>query len=68
MTGIVDFDSDTFRYWGTGDEPLEMTTYHDAAKVTAEVALDESTSGFVKGKYILSLFLPLFSSPFRFPC
>lgn len=49
MFGIVNLETDEFSYWGTGDEKFEMTTYDDAAKITAEVALDKDIIGFVKG-------------------
>jgi hypothetical protein len=39
-----------FKYHGTGDEKLDMTTYEDAARFTAEVAVDESAVGFLNGK------------------
>lgn len=40
----------TYQYWGTGDEPMEMTTYADAAAFTAEVAADPTAVGFLNGK------------------
>jgi len=45
--GFVNVAKGTFRYSGTGDEKLEMTTMEDSAKYTAEVAVDESINGFV---------------------
>jgi hypothetical protein len=39
-----------FKYHGTGDEKLDMTTYEDAARFTAEVTVDESAVGFLNGK------------------
>lgn len=35
-------------YWGTGEETWESTTYGDAAKYTAAVALDSSAVGMQK--------------------
>jgi len=46
--GMVNAAEGTFRYFGTGDEKLDMTTYEDTAKFTAEVALDSKANGFVK--------------------
>ncbi|EED18343.1 conserved hypothetical protein [Talaromyces stipitatus ATCC 10500] len=37
---IVDVQTNTFRYWGDDNEIMEGTTYNDAAKYTAKVALD----------------------------
>lgn len=48
--GLVDADKGEFRYYGTGDEKLEMTTMEDAANFTAEVAVDSNGNGFLKGK------------------
>lgn len=46
--GYVDTEKGMFRYFGTGDELLEMTTYEDAAAFTAEVAVDPNANGFLK--------------------
>ncbi|CAJ2513566.1 Uu.00g016850.m01.CDS01 [Anthostomella pinea] len=46
FVGWVDAANATFRYYGTGDEPLDMTTMPDAAEYTAEVAYDKSAKGF----------------------
>lgn len=46
--GYVDTEKGAFRYFGTGDEKLEMTTYEDAAAFTAEVAVDPNANGFLK--------------------
>jgi hypothetical protein len=48
--GYVDTEKGMFRYFGTGDEKLETTTYEDAAAFTAEVALDPNANGFLKGE------------------
>ena len=53
--GYVDAEKGTFRYFGTGDEKLEMTTYEDAARFTAEVAVDPNANGFLKGGCSLEL-------------
>jgi hypothetical protein len=45
--GFVNAAKGTFKYSGTGDEKLEMTTMEDCAKYTAEVAVDEEVDGFV---------------------
>jgi len=39
-----------YQYWGTGDEPMEMTMYADAAAFTAEIAVDPSAVGFLSGE------------------
>lgn len=39
-----------YQYWGTGDEPMEMTTYSDAAVFTAEIAADPSAVGFLNSE------------------
>ncbi|KAI7215983.1 hypothetical protein KC333_g5136 [Hortaea werneckii] len=41
-------DSNSLKYWGTGEEPWESTTYGDAARFTAAVALDSSAVGMQK--------------------
>jgi hypothetical protein len=41
-----------FRYFGTGDEKLDMTTYADAAAFTAEVAADRDANGFLNCRFI----------------
>jgi len=48
--GIADAKEGVFRYWGTGDEKFDMTTYADAAAFTAEVAADPNAIGFVNGE------------------
>ena len=42
---VWDAQNFTFRYWGTGDEIWECTTYLDSAKYTAAVCLDPNASG-----------------------
>jgi len=49
------FKDGTFRYYGTGEEPIEMTTYQDAANFTAEVAVDSTANGFLNGQFLLIL-------------
>lgn len=44
-------DSNSLKYWGTGEEPWESTTYGDAARFTAAVALDPSAVGMQKCKH-----------------
>jgi nucleoside-diphosphate-sugar epimerase len=39
--GIFDFRRGVATPWGTGDEPVDVTTLDDAARVVAAVALDE---------------------------
>ncbi|KAL4744759.1 hypothetical protein BDW72DRAFT_208760 [Aspergillus terricola var. indicus] len=50
--GIVDADSNVFRYWGDGSEIMEGTTYDDAARFTARVVLDRQAS-VVGGRAII---------------
>ncbi|GKZ81758.1 hypothetical protein AnigIFM56816_006280 [Aspergillus niger] len=45
---IVDTQTNTFRYWGEGNEIMEGTTYDDAAKYTAKVVLDPEAKGVLK--------------------
>ncbi|KAH9203992.1 hypothetical protein DL95DRAFT_131625 [Leptodontidium sp. 2 PMI_412] len=45
--GFADAKEGVFRYFGTGDEKLEMTTYADTAAFTAEVAADPNAVGFL---------------------
>ncbi|EHA25044.1 hypothetical protein ASPNIDRAFT_51470 [Aspergillus niger ATCC 1015] len=45
---IVDTQTNTFRYWGDGNEIMEGTTYDDAAKYTAKVVLDPEAKGVLK--------------------
>lgn len=51
FVGFVNVAEDKFTAYGTGDEPIEMTTYEDAANFTAEVALDNNATGFLNGKH-----------------
>lgn len=48
--GLFSPDGPTLQYWGSGDEKLEMTTYEDAAKFAAEVALDKKAIGYQSGE------------------
>ncbi|RDH29012.1 NAD(P)-binding protein [Aspergillus welwitschiae] len=45
---IVDTQTNTFWYWGDGNEIMEGTTYDDAAKYTAKVVLDPEAKGVLK--------------------
>ncbi|KAH8657221.1 hypothetical protein BGZ60DRAFT_532068 [Tricladium varicosporioides] len=45
--GIVDANEGVFKYWGTGDEKYDTITYEDAAKFTAEIAVDPNANGFI---------------------
>ncbi len=38
--GPVDLQQGTVTYWGTGDEPFDLTTIDDTARFTARVAAD----------------------------
>ncbi|KAG4442634.1 hypothetical protein IFR05_001890 [Cadophora sp. M221] len=44
----MNLDEGTFKYWGTGDEKVDMTTYEDAASFTAEIAVDDGANGFIE--------------------
>jgi NmrA-like family len=50
--GFADAKNGVFRYFGTGDEKLDMTTYADTAAFTAEVAADPSATGFLNCKLL----------------
>ncbi|KAJ6028744.1 hypothetical protein N7540_004320 [Penicillium herquei] len=41
---IYDPQSQTLRFWGSGDEPMEGTTYDNAAEFTAAVAVDQKAT------------------------
>ncbi|KAH1348243.1 hypothetical protein KXV22_002828 [Aspergillus fumigatus] len=45
---ILDPQTNTFRYWGEGDEVMEGTTYDDAAEFTVAVARDTTATGIVR--------------------
>lgn len=38
--GLIDVEHGTARYYGTGDEPFDLTTVEDTARFTARVATD----------------------------
>ncbi|RKR74726.1 NmrA family NAD(P)-binding protein [Frondihabitans australicus] len=38
--GLIDMANKVIRYWGTGDEKIDMTTVSDTAALTARVAAD----------------------------
>ncbi|KAI1410482.1 nmrA-like family protein [Hypoxylon sp. FL1857] len=46
--GTYDAASTTFKYWGTGDEIWEGTTYQNAAEYTAAVCADKDATGILK--------------------
>ncbi|KAH8422566.1 NmrA-like family protein [Aspergillus melleus] len=45
---IYDPQSHTFRFWGSGEEVMEGTTYDNAAEFTAAVTVDEKAVGVLK--------------------
>ncbi|KAK2682048.1 hypothetical protein RAB80_003841 [Fusarium oxysporum f. sp. vasinfectum] len=47
-SGVIDLDTNTVSYWGTGDEIWDLTSYDDSAAYTAEVILDKSADGYLK--------------------
>lgn len=48
--GTLDVESGEIRYWGTGDEPWDMTSMEDTAKFTAKVLGDQQATGVLNGK------------------
>ena len=48
--GLWDSQKQSFRYWGSGDERWEFTSYDNAAEYTAEVALDSEAHGWLSCK------------------
>lgn len=52
--GLLDVDSKKIRYWGTGNEPWDMTSTEDTAKFTAEAICDEKATGVLKGTVLTS--------------
>ena len=52
FSGLYDAKNTTFNYWGSGDEKLDLTTYDDSARYTAEIALDQSANGFIEGSFV----------------
>ena len=51
---IWDKQTLTLRYWGTGDEPWEMTTYQNAAQYTAAAILDPKAAGVLRCRWSLT--------------
>lgn len=51
---IWDSQTSTLRYWGTGDEVWECTTYQNSAQYTAAVCLDRAAFGVFRCKAMLS--------------
>jgi NAD(P)H-binding len=49
--GLWDAENESFRYWGTGEERWEFTSYDNAAEFTAEVALDKEANGWLSCKF-----------------
>ncbi|KAJ5329898.1 nmrA-like family protein [Penicillium brevicompactum] len=45
---ILDTQTNTFRFWGEGNEPMEGTTYNNAAEFTAAVARDTNATGIIR--------------------
>jgi nucleoside-diphosphate-sugar epimerase len=46
-TGMIDLDQPQAAYWGTGDEPFDLTTVDDTARFTAHLAADPTADGGV---------------------
>lgn len=45
--GPVDLSTGTVAFWGTGDEPFDLTTVDDTARFTARLAVDEDAQAGV---------------------
>lgn len=65
FVGFLLPELNTFNYWGTGDEQIDLTTYDDAATFTAEVAADSSAAGFLNGRYSAHLLRVIADNPFQ---
>ena len=48
--GVYDEKDLKLTYWGTGDEPWELTTFSDSAQFVAEIALDPEARGILNSK------------------
>lgn len=48
--GLLNVDSKTIRYWGTGDEIWEVTSMENTAEFAAEAVLDSTAVGVLRGK------------------
>ncbi|PVH69576.1 NAD(P)-binding protein [Cadophora sp. DSE1049] len=48
LTGVWNPETRTLRYWGTGSEKWELTTYQTCAQYVAAVALDPTAVGITK--------------------
>ena len=47
---IFDPQTNTFRFWGQGDEVMEGPTYDNAAEFTAAISVDTGASGIMQCK------------------
>jgi NAD(P)H-binding len=47
---LWDAQGQNFKYWGTGEEKWELTSYGTAAEFTARVALDPEATGYLSCK------------------
>lgn len=48
FAGFWDAKDGSFKYWGTGDEKWELTTYDNTAEYVAQVALDKEANGWLQ--------------------
>lgn len=48
---VYDGKALTWKTWGSGNEKLEVTSWLDAAKYTAAIAVDDQMDGFINGKH-----------------
>jgi putative NADH-flavin reductase len=53
--GLLNKSANGLRYWGTGEEKWELTTYDNVAEYTAEVVMDPNVNGFVLCKLLLRI-------------
>ncbi len=51
LFGLWHPDTETLRFWGSGDEIWEGSTYENAADFTAAVCLDKDASGLIKCEF-----------------
>ena len=61
--GVYDEKDMKLTYWGTGDEPWELTTFSDSAQFVAEIALDQDAKGVLNSKSIKHSPLRIIADP-----
>lgn len=60
--GILDPQTNTFRFWGEGNEFMEGTTYNNAAEFTVAVLRDKSATGTIRCMYTNTQVLELLAN------